>query len=123
MFANMEKMPASLMQNGNPHQTCIDACVKCAQICQECLTMCLQEDDVKARLSCIKSLQDCSEICSTTACFMSRGSANIQEICNVCATICEQCADECSMFQDNHCPTCLDTCKQCASECRDMVNM
>ncbi len=54
---------------------------------------------------------------------MSRESENIQEICNVCGTICEQCADECSMFQDNHCPTCSDTCRQCASECKNMVNM
>ncbi|HEX2926755.1 MAG TPA: hypothetical protein VHP38_10965 [Ruminiclostridium sp.] len=41
-------MPAmSLMPNGNPHQFCIDACLKCAQICEECFNMCMQEANEK----------------------------------------------------------------------------
>ena len=113
----------ALMQNGNPNQACIDSCVKCAQICQECLTMCLQEADVKARVNCIKTLQDCSEICTTAACYMSRSSMNIMELCNACATVCEKCATECYAFKDQHCQTCADTCKECASQCMSMTNM
>ncbi len=90
MPATMTKIPVSLMPNGHPHQSCIDACSKCAQICEECFNMCLQEVDVKARANCIKTLQDCAEICSTAACYMSRGSGSIKEICNVCATICDK---------------------------------
>lgn len=122
MFATMN-IPTSIKQGGNPHQNCIDLCVKCAQICQECLTMCLQEEDVKSRINCIKTLQDCSEICSTAACFMSRESSNAIEICNACADICNTCATECGMFEDQHCKSCADVCKQCASECRNMSNM
>lgn len=123
MQATMEKIPVSLMQNGNPHQTCIDSCVKCAQLCQECLTLCLCEADVKARANCIKTLQDCAEICSTTACFMSRGSGSIMEMCDACAIICDKCATECGIFEDQHCQSCSAACRQCADECRSMAKM
>lgn len=85
--------------------------------------MCLQEQDVKARANCIKTLQDCAEICTAAACYMSRGSGSIKEICNVCAAICDKCAAECNMFKDQHCEACVDTCRQCADECRKMANM
>lgn len=123
MEANMTSPVNSLISQGNPMQSCIDACSKCVQICQECLNMCLQEDDVRKRMNCIKTLQDCAEICSTTACFMSRGSGNIKHIWNACAIICDQCSSECGIFSDNHCQACADTCRQCADECRNMTNM
>ena len=123
MGTTMTNPVDSLISGGNPMQSCIDVCSKCAQICQECLNLCLQEADVKERINCIKTLQDCSEICSTSACFMSRSSGNIKELCNVCAIICENCATECSMFKDVHCQTCADTCHQCSNECGKMVNM
>lgn len=122
MIATMNKPVISLMQGGNPNQTCIDACAKCAQICEECFNMCLQEADVKARGNCIKTLQDCAEICTTSACFMSRQSGSIKEVCTLCADICEKCANECAMFKDQHCQSCADTCRQCANECRNMAN-
>lgn len=93
------------------------------EICQECLNLCLQEADVKDRRSCIESLQDCSEICSTSACFMARGSINTKDICTLCASICKKCATECNMFKEQHCKTCADTCNQCATECEKMSKM
>lgn len=101
-------------------QSCIDACMKCVQICQECLKLCLEETDAKARENCIKELQDCAEICSLSACFMSRGSRHVKYVANVCESICRRCADTCAAFQDPHCKTCADTCRQCADECSKM---
>lgn len=123
MNAAIDLLPLSLMKNGNPHQVCIDACAKCAQICGECFNLCLLEKDVKERTNCIKTLQDCAEICTTAACFMSRESGSIKEVCSLCAEVCERCATECDMFQDQHCKTCADTCRQCANECRHMANI
>lgn len=122
MTATMN-MPMSVLTGGNPHQACIDACIKCAQICEECFSMCLNEPDVKARQKCIMTLQDCAEICSTAACYMSRQSINAKELCNVCATICQKCATDCEMFRDQHCQDCAQTCRQCAEECIAMINM
>ncbi|MDP4142879.1 MAG: four-helix bundle copper-binding protein [Bacillota bacterium] len=120
MQATVNVPTVSLLSGGNPHQSCIDACMKCVQICQECITLCLNEADVKSRINCIKTLQDCAEICSTTACYISRGSGSIKNISALCASICEKCATECSVFQDQHCKACADVCHSCASECRKM---
>lgn len=116
----MNSTISSLLSNGNPNQPCIDLCMKCSQLCQECITLCLQEPDVGKRANCIKTLQDCSEICSTASCFMSRGSGSIKDICNVCATICDKCAAECNMFTDPHCKACAEVCSECAETCRNM---
>ena len=123
MPSTMNMPVVSLMPGGHPNQSCIDACAKCAQICQECFNLCLQEADVKARINCIKTLQDCAEICSTAACYMSRESGNEKDICNLCAAICDKCASECDMFKDQHCQTCAETCRICADECRRMASM
>lgn len=111
----------SLKGEAHPHQACIDACMKCVQICQECLNMCLNESDVKNRINCISTLQDCAEICSTAACFMARESRSVRDICSTCETICERCANECGMFMDKHCQVCADTCRLCAQECKKMA--
>ena len=120
MEETQNKPQNSLILGGNPMQTCIDACIKCAQICEECFTLCLLEPDVNERINCIKTLQDCSEICSTSACLMMRNSKNIKEVCDACAVICETCATECGMFKDEHCKSCADTCHHCANECIKM---
>lgn len=121
-IATMEPVD-SLIRGGSPMQHCIDACNRCAQICEECLNLCLQEHNIKDRLMCIRTLQDCAEICTTSACFMARSSINAKEVCKVCETICEKCAEECDMFKDDHCQTSADACRHCAIECRRMGNM
>jgi len=50
-------------------QSCIDVCVKCTQACEECLTLCLEEEDA-ARVKCIKTLQDCIDICCLATKFL-----------------------------------------------------
>ncbi|WPC39463.1 four-helix bundle copper-binding protein [Clostridium sp. JS66] len=116
-------MNATLMAPSTQYQACIDACNKCAQLCQECFRMCLLEADVKAREHCIMDLVDCAEICSTAACAMSRRSFHVNELCSSCATICDECASECNKFPQEHCKMCADACRQCANECRKMDNM
>lgn len=117
---NMEMRTKSLILYGNPHQSSIDLCGRCAQICGECMTLLLEQDGAKEKMNCIKSLQDCAEICSTASCFMSRGSGSIKEISLLCSTICERCATECSLVKDDHCQICAEVCRDCADECKKM---
>lgn len=100
---------------------CIDLCVKCARACEECFDACLQEPDAKARANCIKTLNDCAEICLLSVQYMSRNSAFSKALCNLCADICEACATECDMFKDEHCKVCAQICRECAAECRKMA--
>lgn len=102
-------------------QACIDVCNGCMQACEECLSLCLQEADVKARVHCINMLRDCADICAMAAQYMSRGSHHAKQLCSLCATICEACANDCAQFKDQHCLKCADACKICATECRKMA--
>ena len=56
------------------HQSCIEACVRCAQECEHCADACLSEADVQAMAECIRLDRDCAEACWLAAAFMSRGS-------------------------------------------------
>lgn len=103
------------------YQSCIDACVRCAQECENCHDACLSEKDVAKMAECIRLDKDCAESCWTAAGFMSRGSRFAQDICRVCAEICEACGAECRKHKADHCQRCADECERCAEECRQMA--
>ncbi len=102
------------------HQSCIDACVRCAQECEHCAGACLDESDVKMMAECIRLDKDCAETCWLAAGFMSRGSHFIADICRVCAEVCDACAAECARHKPDHCKRCAEACRKCAEECRKM---
>lgn len=103
------------------YESCIDACETCAVECEHCATACLQEPDAAARSRCIMLLRDCADICALATRWMARGSNYANEICGLCARICDACAAECARFKDEHCQRCADACRKCAQECRTMA--
>lgn len=104
----------------NKYQKCIDTCNRCAQACYECLKACLNEPDVQARRNCISMLLECATICNQASAFMAMDAQHSKELCKLCATICEKCANDCRMFKDDHCTKCADECANCARECNMM---
>ncbi|MCT8975350.1 four-helix bundle copper-binding protein [Clostridium sp. CX1] len=116
-------MNATLMAPNAQYQSCMDALNKCAQLCQECLRLCLEEPDMNMREHCMLDLMDCAEVCSTAACAMARRSKHLKEILNLCSTICEECASECNRFKSEHNNLCADACRHCAEECRKVMTM
>jgi hypothetical protein len=102
-------------------QSCIDACVRCAQECEQCAAACLGESDVNEMTECIRLDLDCAAICRMAAGFMSRDSRFAEAICDVCADICETCGTECEKHDVDHCQRCAEACHQCAEECRSMA--
>ncbi|SDJ14418.1 four-helix bundle copper-binding protein [Alteribacillus bidgolensis] len=115
-------MPSVVDSSVQQFQTCINACNQCMQACEECLTSCFKEPDVQARAHCINMLRDCADICAMASQWMSRGSMYGKQFCQLCATICDDCATECEKFQDAHCQECAKFCRQCAEECRKMAS-
>lgn len=103
------------------HESCLEACVRCAQECEHCAEACLSERDVAKMADCIRLDNDCAEICWTAAAYMSRGSQFSQEICRICADICEACGKECRKHKMDYCQRCADECERCAEECRQMA--
>jgi hypothetical protein len=105
------------------NQACIDACVQCAQECEDCTSACLNESDVNEMAGCIRANIDCMGLCWTAAAFLSRESQFQEEICRLCAEACDVCAAECARHESEHCQRCSATCRWCADECRHVFGV
>lgn len=102
---------------------CIERCQSCQQICLESVSHCLELGGKHAVPDHIRMLIACSEICATSASFMSVGSPHHLRVCGVCAEVCEACAEDCSRFDDEMMKRCADECRRCAESCRQMASM
>jgi len=109
------------MTGYHTYKNCIEACLKCAAICNHCASSCTEEEDVKMMAKCIQLDTECAALCYAAAQLMSLGSEKAKEICLLCAALCEQCGAECGKHQMEHCIECSQACKLCAEECRKMV--
>lgn len=102
-------------------QQCIQNCLDCHSICLNTITYCLQKGGMHAEPAHIQLMQDCAEICQTSANFMLRGSDLHTRTCGVCAQVCQRCADDCAkMGDDAQMKACADMCRRCAESCRQM---
>ncbi len=93
---------------------------KCADACNHCATACLDEQDVKMMVKCIKLDLDCAQICSLTAALIARGSEHGKHLLKECAEVCNACADECEKHASmgmEHCKKCAEACRACAIAC------
>jgi Domain of Unknown Function (DUF326) len=110
------------MKGYHTYKTCIEACLRCAAICNHCASSCTQEEDVKMMAGCIQLDMECAAICYAAAQLMSMGSSKAMELCRICADICEACGAECAKHtHSQHCQECAAACKECAAECRKMA--
>lgn len=104
------------------YATCIEACQQCAVACHHCAASCLDEPDASAMARCIALDMDCAALCELAAGAMGRGSEWAEQICALCAEVCDDCADECTKHTAmQHCQECAQACSRCADECRRMA--
>ena len=95
----------------------IDACLKCAALCNHCAASCLQESDTKMMVKCIQHDMECAALCYATAQLLSLGSKHAATIAKLCAALCEECATECGKHENEHCKECASACKECSIAC------
>lgn len=108
---------------------CVDACVACAQACTACADACMSEPDetLPELRKCIRSNEDCADMCDTTARVLSRHTgydANItRAVLDACATVCRSCGDECERHASTHehCRVCAEACRRCEAACRELA--
>jgi len=110
----------------SPHtgmmQECIDNCMRCHAVCVETITHCLKQGGKHAAPDHIRLLQDCAQICATSADFMLRDSEFHHLTCGACAEICARCAEACErMGNDDMMRRCAEECRRCADSCRRMA--
>lgn len=109
------------MRDYHEYKTCIDACLKCAAICDHCASSCTREDNVKMMAKCIQLDMECATVCYASAKLMSLGSDRAKDMCVICADICNECSNECSRHDNEHCRECAKACRTCADECMKMA--
>jgi hypothetical protein len=104
-------------------EECITNCLDCHSVCLATISHCLEKGGDHAALDHIRLMQDCSQICITSADFMLRRSPMHLETCRICAVICAMCADDCSRLVDDETMVmCVETCRRCAQSCAEMAS-
>ena len=103
------------------YQVCINACLHCAALCNHCALSCTTEEDIKMMARCIQLDMECAAICYATANLMSLDSEKAIAICGICADVCEACANECRLHDNEYCRQCANACTACAAECKNIA--
>ncbi|MGL5804450.1 MAG: four-helix bundle copper-binding protein [Xenococcaceae cyanobacterium] len=104
-------------------QHCIQRCLECHSVCLSTLyAYCLEAGGHHAKAEHVRLMSDCAEMCQTSANFMLRGSELHVRTCGVCAEICDRCATDCGLFEDDEqMQNCAEVCRRCAESCREMA--
>ena len=103
------------------YHACLEACVECLVACEACSDHCLDANDVKSMVTCLRLCLDSAELCGSCVVLLSRGSERARALCGVCADVCDRCADECEKYDDETMRRCAEACRRCAEECRRMA--
>ena len=99
------------------YEHCIEACQVCVLACEHCATACLREHDIHDVKRCIELDRSCADICALSVREMTRGSPFVEEVLELCAEVCNACANECSGHSMSHCQVCAQACRYCAQTC------
>lgn len=103
--------------SGHMHGALIATLLECAQACEQCMSACLDEDDVTAMAHCIELDRDCADICFLGAQLLLRDSEVAHKFLMICEEACRKCAGECGKHTHDHCRKCAAACQQCAEAC------
>ena len=111
------------VSNQTDMQECTRNCTECHAVCVQTAAHCLGMGGEHASQHHIGLLQDCADICATSACFMLRGSPRHARTCAVCAEVCRECAEECGRMAggDELMTRCAEACRRCAESCDRMA--
>ena len=96
----------------------LESLSNCINHCNWCADACLDEENVKMMVSCIRTDRACAAVCSAAADVLATKYDNVQGLMKYCAEICEACAKECEQHKADHCKKCAQACRECAEACR-----
>lgn len=97
---------------------CLENCIEAAEVCEWCADECLGNEEME---ECARLCRDVADVTSLHARFMARDSNYSTELAEVCAGVCEECAEECERHDAEHCQVCADVLRDCAESCRNMM--
>ncbi|MFM9433039.1 hypothetical protein ACFDR9_000068 [Janthinobacterium sp. CG_23.3] len=101
-------------------QACIDACAHCHQVClQTAMTHCLNMGGGHVEPEHFRLMNNCAEICQSSANLQLSGSVFSARLCALCADVCTACADSCRELDGME--GCVSACERCAANCRSIA--
>lgn len=99
----------------------IHALGNCINHCNYCADSCLDEENVKMMVDCIRVDRACAEVCSTLAQVLATKFDDVKDLVRYCKKICAACADECAKHDHQHCKDCAEACRKCAEACESYL--
>jgi hypothetical protein len=121
-MANHEHAGHDHEHEGDAMDVCIEACLQSHVVCTLTIQHCISQGGEHASIEHLGLLQDCAEICLTSAHFMLRGSPWHELTCAACAEVCRACAESCAQFEgDEAMEQCAEACRHCADHCAEMA--
>jgi len=105
-------------------QQCIEDCIACYQECTSCIPYCLSQGGKHVEKKHLTLMMECAEMCNMSATLMQLQSQFAHAHCQLCAKICDACAESCNKVDPNDAMmnSCADACRQCAESCRNMAH-
>lgn len=105
------------------HQEFINKLYECAAACDKCMDACLDEDDIKKMVECIRTDRDCAKITRLTASLVASNSDFAANMVRECEAICKACGDECEQHEMDHCQECAKACHECEEACKEFLSI
>ncbi len=99
----------------------IDLLLNCIKDCNHCASACLEEDNVNKMVDCINTDQICAAVCEATFKVLQIDHGDQKALLKHCASVCDECADECEKHDHKHCKQCASSCRSCAEACRQLA--
>ena len=103
------------------NENLIHALGNCINHCNYCADACLDEDDVKMMVDCIRLDRVCAEVCSTLNQLLVTNYSNVDDLVRYCIKVCDECAEECGKHDAQHCKDCAEACRKCSEECKKFL--
>ncbi len=99
----------------------IQALGNCINHCNYCADACLDEDNVKMMVDCIRTDRVCAETCAALSQILATGHKDVKGLVEYCIEICNACAEECEKHDHSHCRECAKACRNCAQACEEYL--
>ena len=106
-----------IMINTN-YLDCIEACQACLVDCQNCL---MEMAGKKSMNDCPACCVQCVDACTICLKMMAGGGKFATDYCELCAKVCDYCAEQCEAHDHDHCQRCAESCRKCAEACRALA--
>ncbi len=114
----------SVPHSAQSYDECIRACLACYEECTRCVAHCLAQGGPHVEKKHMLLMLECAEMCRASGSIMLMQGSFAHEHCQVCARVCEACAESCRSVdpEDETMQKCADTCDACADACRRMAS-